>query len=165
MTKSTFRIHIRIHHQDKSNMERVKTKVKYWRWVKRVRSPQFYLNPQSLQKTEFFPDIPSVQGCNLCCQISVVIGYWRCNRRNHSIEMTKSTFRIHIRIHHQDKSNVERVRTQVKYWSWSEGLKSAAETRVCQVEKYLIILFGAWKNYSLHLFSRKEQFISLSFYF
>ena len=99
---------------------------------------------------------------DLYCQISVVIGYWRCNRRNHSIEMTKSTFRIHIRIHHQDKSNVERVRTQVKYWSWSEGLKSAAETRVCQVEKYLIILFGARKNYSLHLFSRKEQFKSLS---
>ena len=29
--------------------------------------------------------------------------YWWCNWRNHSIEMTKSTFRIHIRIHHQDK--------------------------------------------------------------
>ena len=101
----------------------------------------------------------------LCCQISVVIGYWRCNRRNHSIEMTKSTFRIHIRIHHQDKSNVERVRTKVKYWSSLEGLRSAVETRVCQVGKYLLILFCARKNYSLHLFIRKKLFVLLSFYF
>ena len=48
-----------------------------------------------------------------CCQIFVVVSF-RCYRRNHSNQLIRSTFQIHIRTHHHDAlSNVESMRTRI----------------------------------------------------